>query len=104
MTENDSTTQQKTYVEELESLGEQVIDRVKELIREGSVQRIVIKQEGRTIVEFPLTFGVVGVFLAPTLAATGLLSALMAKCSIEVIRSEEPSSEQKTVVEETHND
>jgi hypothetical protein len=104
MTQNDSTTQQKTYVEELESLGEQVIDKIKELIREGSVQRIVIKQEGRTVFEFPLTFGVVGVFLAPTLAATGLLSALMAKCSIEVIRSEESTSEPHTVVEETHND
>lgn len=104
MAENNSTTQQKTYLEELESLGEQVLERVKELIREGSIQRIVIKQEGRTIIEIPLTFGVVGVFLAPTLAATGLLSALMAKCSIEVIRSEEPSSEPKTVVEETHND
>lgn len=104
MAENNSTTQQKTYIEELESLGEQVLERVKELIREGSIQRIVIKQEGRTIIEIPLTFGVVGVFLAPTLAATGLLSALMAKCSIEVIRSEEPSSEPKTVVEETHND
>lgn len=104
MAENNSTTQQKTYIEELESLGEQVLERVRELIREGSVQRIVIKQEGRTIIEIPLTFGVVGVFLAPTLAATGLLSALMAKCSIEVIRNEEPSSEPKTVVEETHND
>lgn len=104
MTQNDSTTRQKTYIEELESLGDQVMDRVKELIHEGSVQRIVIKQEGRTIIEIPLTFGVVGVFLAPTLAATGLLSALMAKCSIEVIRSEEPSSEPKTVVEETNID
>jgi len=104
MTQTDSNTKQKTYVEELESLGEQVIDRVKELIREGSVQRIVIKQEGRTIIEFPLTFGVVGVFLAPTLAATGLMSALMAKCSIEVIRTGEPAPAPKTVVEETNLD
>ncbi len=104
MTQGDANTRQKTYVEELESLGEQVIDRVKELIHEGNVQRIVIKQQGRTILDFPLSFGVVGVFLAPTLAATGVVSALMAKCSIEVIRAEEPVHEPHTVVEETNID
>ena len=78
-------------LEELQVMGEQLLARVKELIHEGNVRRIIIKQEGHTIVEFPLTVGVVGAVLAPALAAIGAIGALIAQCSIEVVRSERPS-------------
>jgi len=78
------------YQEELQVMGEQLLSRVKELVHEGNVRRIIIKQEGHTIMEIPLTVGVVGVLVAPALAAIGAIGALIAQCSIEVVRSERP--------------
>src|SRR5437588_9761156 len=80
------------YQEELQVMGEQLLARVKELVHEGNVRRIIIKQEGHTIMEIPLTVGVVGVLVAPALAAIGAIGALIAQCSIEVVRSERPGS------------
>jgi uncharacterized protein DUF4342 len=94
---NNTTPEQKSYTEELQVIGEQLLARVKELLHEGNVRRIIIKQEGRTIMEFPLTVGVVGAIAAPVLVAIGAISALVAQCSIEVVRSEYPTS---TVSEE----
>ncbi len=89
---NANTPKTGDIIEELQLAGEQLLVRVKELIREGNVRRLVIKQDGHVILEVPLAFGVVGVVLAPTLAAIGAIGALMAQCSIEVIRSERPSA------------
>jgi hypothetical protein len=80
------------YQEELQVMGEQLLTKVKELVHEGNVRRIIIKQEGRTVMEFPLTVGLVGVLVAPVLAAIGAIGALMAQCSIEVIREERPAA------------
>jgi len=90
---NASNVEQKPMYEELQVVGEQLLTRVKELIHEGNVRRIIIKQEGHTIVEMPLAVGVVGIVALPQLAAIGALCALVSKCSIEVIRSEKPSTE-----------
>ena len=94
MTQTDTNTnpEQKSYTEELQVMGEQLLSKVKELLHEGNVRRIIIKQDGRTIMEFPLTIGVVGVVAAPMLVAIGAISALIAQCSIEVIRSEIPTA------------
>jgi len=93
----DKSPEQKSYQEELQVMGEQLLSKVKELLHEGNVRRIIIKQEGNTIMEFPLTVGVVGVIAAPMLVAVGAISALIAQCSIEIVRSEPPTS---TVSEE----
>ena len=82
---------QRDIREELPVLGEQLLSKVRELIHEGNVRRIIIKQEGHTIMEIPLTVGLVGAFMAPALAAIGAIGALLAQCSIEVVRSERPS-------------
>lgn len=88
---NANIEQKQGYgIEELQVVGEQLLAKVKELIHEGNVRRIIIKQEGHTLLEIPLTFGVAGVILAPTLAAIGVIGALIAQCSIEVIRTERP--------------
>ena len=71
---------------------EQMVDAVKKVLHEGNVRRIVIKQEGRTVAEFPLTVGVVGAVVAPILAAVGALAAVLTECSIEVERTK-PESE-----------
>lgn len=70
--------------------GSRLLDRVRELIHKGNVRRIIIKNEdGHTIVEFPLTVGVIGTLLAPTLAAVGAIAALINSCTIEVVRDQE---------------
>ena len=98
---NTSNVQSKPYgVEELQVVGEQLVGKVKELVREGNVRRIIIKQEGHTILEIPLVVGVAGVLIAPVWAAIGVLGALLAKCSIEVIRSESPVETVKEKVED----
>jgi hypothetical protein len=66
--------------------GEDLIKRVKEIVHEGNVRRVVIKQGPRTVVEFPVTVGVVGALAAPVLAALGAVAALLAECTIEVER------------------
>ena len=74
--------------------GENVIDKIKSLIREGNVRRVVVQHEGRTVAEFPLTAGVVGTVLAPILAAVGVLVALLKDCTIHIERSAEESKKQ----------
>ena len=67
--------------------GSQLVDAFKKLVHEGNVRRVVIKQDKRTIAEFPLTIGVVGAALAPVLAAVGAIAALLTECTIEVERT-----------------
>ena len=69
--------------------GEEVIGKVKELVREGNVRKISIKDKnGKTLVSLPLTIGVVGGLLAPVLAAVGAIAALVSECTISVERGE----------------
>jgi hypothetical protein len=70
--------------------GGEVIETIKNLIHEGNVRRVSIKQDGHTIAEFPLTLGVVGATLAPALAAMGAIAALVTDCTIEVERVSPP--------------
>jgi len=70
--------------------GETLLPKVKEIIHEGNVRRIIIKnEEDRTLIEIPLTLGVVGAALMPVWAAVGAIAALVTSCSIEVERIEE---------------
>ena len=79
----------KTVWESFKAEGENVAEKVKQVVHEGNVRRVVVKHEGRTVAEFPLTVGVVGAVLAPVLAAIGALVALMKDCAIEVERTRE---------------
>lgn len=75
--------------EEFRVSGEEVLAKVKELVHEGNVRRIAIRNEkGDTVVEFPLTVGVVGVLLLPMWAAIGAVAALLTRCTIVVERVE----------------
>src|SRR5262245_14000466 len=79
---------EKTYWDSFKAEGENVVNKIKAVIHEGNVRRVVIQQEGRTVAEFPLTAGVVGAVLAPVLAAIGALVALLQDCTIQVERAE----------------
>lgn len=82
-------TTQRSVQESVRVEGGQLIDRVKELIHEGNVRRIAIKQGKRTVIELPLTVGVIGTALAPELAAIGAIAALVTDCTIEIERNNE---------------
>ena len=77
----------KTCWESFKAEGENVIEKVKQLVHEGNVRRVVIKHDGRSVAEFPLTAGVVGAVLAPVLAAIAVVVALVKDCTIEVERT-----------------
>ena len=77
---------------EFKITGENLLKKVKELIEEGNVRKITIKDKtGKELLNFPLTIGVVGTVIAPVLAAVGALAALIGECTITVER-EEPVS------------
>lgn len=78
----------RTWWETTRVQGGELLDKVRQLAHEGNVRRIVIKQGERSVAEFPLTAGVVGVVFAPVLAAVGALAALATDCSIAVEREE----------------
>jgi hypothetical protein len=78
---------ERTFKESFKVAADQLVDAVRRLVHEGNVRRVIIKQEGRTVVEFPLTIGVVGTVLAPVLAAVGAIAAYMTECTIEVERT-----------------
>lgn len=78
---------ERTCWEKINATGNELMDALKRIIHAGNVRRVVVKQGTRTVAEFPLTAGVVGVVLAPVLAAIGALVAVLNDCSIEVERS-----------------
>jgi Domain of unknown function (DUF4342) len=78
---------ERTWWETIEIKSGELLDKVKELINEGNVRRVRIRQKDRVIAEFPLTVGVVGAVFAPMLAAVGAIAALATECSIDVERT-----------------
>jgi hypothetical protein len=83
----------RTWWESCKAEGGSAIDKVKDLIHEGNVRRVVVQHDGRTVAEFPLTAGVVGAVLAPVLAAIGVLLALLKDCTIQVERADSGAAE-----------
>ena len=95
MTDDVST---ETHTEEHKVRGENLVSKIKEIIHEGNVRRISIKNDdGKELIEIPLTLGVVGTLLLPAWAAVGAIAALVTNCSIVVERE----GEEAEVVEET---
>ena len=87
----------RDFVEEVQVLGRDLVDKVKALIHEGNVQRVIIKDvHGNTFMEIPVSVAAVGVILAPILAAVGAISALVAKFTVVVERSEPRDSNTST--------
>jgi CBS domain-containing protein len=78
-------TEQKVRTEEFQVNGDALLSKIKELLHEGNIRRIIIKNEdGRTLIDMPLTVGVMGILLAPQLAAIGAIAALVTHGTIVV--------------------
>jgi len=76
-------------IEEIKISGEELVAKIKALIREGNIRKITIKEkDGKEIMSFPLTIGVIGAVVAPTLAAIGAIAALVTECTVIVEREE----------------
>lgn len=88
---------QDDRVQEFSVNGDQLLAKFKELVHEGNVRRLTIKnEEGRTLIEVPLTIGVVGAALLPVFAAIGAVAALATRCTIVVERTAEGDTESAT--------
>lgn len=91
-----------SFKESFNVSGENLLKKVKDLIAEGNIRKISIADKNKKeIISFPVTIGVVGIFLAPIFAAVGTLAAILTECTITVERSDNPSDEQPTETEVT---
>jgi len=82
-----------TLKEEFTISSEDLVKKVKELIHEGNVRRITVKdEEGKTMLDLPISVGIIGILIAPMLAAVGAVAAIVTKCTIEIERREDKSS------------
>jgi len=80
---------EKVRTEEFQVRGEEIVSKIKELLHEGNIRRVIIKNEdGKTLIDMPLTIGVVGALVAPQLAAIGAIAALLAHGTIVVEKAE----------------
>ena len=98
MSDQNQSNKRREWTEEFKVAGNRAIDRIKELIREGDVRKIIIKKSsGEVLREIPLTQGVavggVLALVAPVLAALGALVAILAEVRIEVVRTDQPNNE-----------
>lgn len=90
---NKTSNNKSAFEETINVKGEELVGKIKSLVKEGNVRRIIIKDKnGKDIIQIPLTLGVVGAVLAPALAAVGAIAALVTECSITVQRENNPKS------------
>ena len=81
---------EKSNQESFKVSGDELMSKIKEIIKEGNARRVIIKNEKEeTIIEFPLTIGAIGVVLAPVFAAVGAIAALVTDCTIVVEKKDE---------------
>ncbi len=94
----------ETIVEEIQVKGRDLVDKVRDLVHEGNVQRIVVKDEsGNIFMEIPVTLAAIGVILAPLLAAVGAISALVGKFTVVVVRSKTKLPEDGDTAPHSHS-
>lgn len=95
---NDPKKSDRNWTEELTVTGQELVERIKKLVAEGNVRRLIIrKPDGDSLLEIPLTAGVVAggavTIMAPVLAALGALAALLTEFKVEVIRTDQPGGD-----------
>ncbi|MGL5511822.1 MAG: DUF4342 domain-containing protein [Sporomusa sp.] len=91
----DENKNKTNWTEEFSVRSTEVIDKVKELVREGNVNKIRIKHEGKVLAEIPVALGAIGAVILPQLAALGVIVAVFKRCTIEVVRHDPEQDEPK---------
>ena len=82
---------ESTFWEAVKGDAHTIVEKVKAIVHEGNVRRIIVQHEGRTVAEFPLTAGVVGAVLAPALAPIAALAPMLKDCTLPVERVQTPA-------------
>ncbi|HYH02867.1 MAG TPA: DUF4342 domain-containing protein [Bacillota bacterium] len=82
--------EERNRKEEFFVKGNELVDKVKEVVRKGNVTRIKVKQDDKVLIEIPVTAGVVGALVAPQLTVIGAVAALISRCTVEIERAETP--------------
>ncbi len=82
----EESERERLWAERIQVSGNELVERVRELIREGNVRRVKIRHDGKTLLEFPVTVGALGALLLPTLAALGAIAAMVTECTVVVER------------------
>jgi len=89
--EDRKTPKKDVILQEMRVKGDQLVGKVRDIMEEGNARRVIIKKDGRTLIEFPLSVGVGGaaaaLVLAPTLAALGALAALVTDVTVQIERA-----------------
>jgi hypothetical protein len=88
---------ERTWTEDIEVAGSELVDRIKEVIKAGNVRKVILRTpDDKLLLEIPLTAGAVAggvvVLIAPVLAALGAMAALLAKVKVQVVRTDKPAS------------
>ena len=84
--------EEKTRREEIFVRGNELVEKIKEIVRKGNINRLRVKQDDQVLIEIPVTAGGVGALVAPQLAIIGAVAALVSKCTVEIERNEEPET------------
>ncbi len=93
-------SEEQVRTEEVKFSGDKLMTKVKELLHEGNIRRLIIKNgEGKTLIDIPLTMGVLGTLVAPQLAAIGAIAAMVSHGSIVVEKVVEPETEAETDID-----
>lgn len=88
----EQNTEGKTWTEEFSVRSGEVVDKIKELIHEGNINRIIVKHADKVLLEIPVGLGAIGAVFLPQLAALGIMVAVFKRCTIEVVREQESDS------------
>ncbi|WP_053957555.1 DUF4342 domain-containing protein [Inediibacterium massiliense] len=80
--------QSKNFKENISGVGNDIVEKLKEIVKKGNITKIVFKKDGEVMMNIPVTAGAVGAFLAPQIAMIGTLAALATKCKIEIVKTD----------------
>jgi len=80
-----------------------VLEKLKETLRKGNVTKIIVKKDGDTIMNIPVTAGAIGALLSPPVTAIGLTAAVLAKCSLEIVKEDGEVVDINMMAEKTVN-
>ena len=99
-----ANTDKAKWSEEFSVRSNEVVDKVKELIRQGNINKIRIKHEGKVLADIPVSLGAIGAVVLPQLAALSVLVAVFNRCTIEVIRTENDDEDGEIVLKSDENE
>jgi len=94
---------QESWSENISSKGDMVLEKLKETLRKGNVTKIIVKKDGDTIMNIPVTAGAIGALLSPPVTAIGLTAAVLAKCSLEIVKEDGEVVDINMMAEKTVN-